>query len=222
MGHWQVQDVMTTEVVAVREDTTYRDIVDLLTDTGVSALPVLDPHRHVVGVVSEADLLPRVEFGGENAAAIATLMQRRFRADSAAKATGDVARDLMTTPAITIQPQASLVQAVRVMELHHVKRLPVVNPDKTLVGIVSRRDVLRVHLRTDEEIRTSVLDQLHTWFCVAPPEVDAEVHRGIVSLSGELEGRGQVRLAIHLIRHIDGVIDVVDKLGYRIDDIRSD
>jgi osmotically-inducible protein OsmY len=79
---------------------------------------------------------------------------------------------------------------------------------------------LRVHLRTDDEIRASVLDQLYTWFRTAPPAVDVEVRRGVVFLSGELDRSRQVPLAIHLTRHVDGVIDVVDKLSYRIDDTR--
>jgi CBS domain-containing protein len=220
MGRWRVEDVMTTEVVTVREDTAYRDIVEVLASTGTSAVPVLDSDRHVVGIVSEADLLPRIEYAGEDAAVIAPLLQRRHRGESAALATGEIARELMTSPAVTIEPQASLVEAVRVMEQHHVKRLPVVNPDNSLVGIVSRRDLLRVHLRTDDEIRASVLDQLYTWFRTAPPAVDVEVRRGVVFLSGELDRSRQVPLAIHLTRHVDGVIDVVDKLSYRIDDTR--
>lgn len=220
MGRWRVRDVMTTDVVAVREDTTYRDIVELLAGTGTSALPVLDPHDHVVGVVSEADLLPRVQYAGEDAAAVATLLQRRHRDATAAKATADTARDLMTAPAVTIEPQASLAEAVRTMERHHVRRLPVVDPDHALVGIVSRRDLLRVHLRTDDEIRASVLDELHTWFRTGPPEVEVEVHRGVVTLSGGLDRRRQVPVAVQVTRHIDGVIEVLDKLSYRVDDTR--
>jgi CBS domain-containing protein len=137
-----VRDVMTTTVVAVRERASYKEIVDDLVAYGVSAMPVLDAGNWVVGVVSEADLLPKAELAGDHLQA--RLFERRRR--RTARKNGDTARELMTSPAITIGPDASIAEAARLMEAERVKRLPVVNAQGRLVGIVARRDLLRTYL----------------------------------------------------------------------------
>src|SRR5215475_4130458 len=135
-----VSDVMTRRVVAVREDACYKDIVGALRHHRVSACPVIDGCGQVIGLVSEADLLykqtdPELPVG---------LIRLNWRLHEHTKATGLTAADLMTTPAIAIEPQASLRVAARVMQDQQVKRLPVVAPDGRLVGIITRSDVLSV------------------------------------------------------------------------------
>jgi CBS domain-containing protein len=217
MGRTRVSDVMTADVAAVPLDAGYRDIVDLLERRGIGAAPVVDRGRRVVGVVSEADLLAKVEFTAPLAGEATLLRPRRRQAPG--KALADRAADLMTTPAVTVGAAESLSAAARTMAQGDVKMLPVVDDDGLLVGVVSARDLLRVHQRPDAELRAEVVDDvLWQWFQVRPPRVDALVCGGVVTLRGELDQRRQADLAVRLTRGVDGVVDVVDELTYRADD----
>ena len=142
----RVRAVMTTTVVAVHADATYDEIADALDHHGVSAVPVVDARIAVIGVVSEADLLPKVEFSDDDHHPM--LPEDGRRGVTRVKTSGRTAADLMTEPPITIAPDASLVDAARLMDAHRVKRLPVVTGEGLLVGIVSRCDLLRGHRRS--------------------------------------------------------------------------
>ncbi|RZU75066.1 BON domain-containing protein [Micromonospora kangleipakensis] len=217
MRTWQVQDVMTADVATVREDTAYREIVDVLTGRHVTAVPVVDGARRVLGVVSEADLLHKVELQGQP-------HERRFfvsrhHRQARVKAGATLAADLMTSPPVTVAPDASLVEAARIMGERKVKRLPVVDDLDRLVGIVTRGDLLKVHLRPDADIRRDVVDEvLHRVLGVPDGVVDVTVHDGVVTLTGQLDRWSTVHLALLLAGHVSGVVEVVDALGYAIDD----
>ncbi len=137
---------MTTDVAAVRETAGYKDILAVMRQRHVSAVPVLDPAGHLVGVVSEADLLLK-EIGAGTLAG--HLISTGRRAEQS-KASGVTAAELMSTPVVTIGPEESVAAAARRMHDHRVKRLPVVAEGGVLVGIVSRVDVLSVFSRPDE------------------------------------------------------------------------
>jgi len=124
----------------------------MLRSRHISAFPVLDEAGRVIGVVSEGDLLVKEAVQADGTSLIASL--RHIREEE--KATGVTAGDLMTAPAITISPDASVEQAARLMYDRRVKRLPVVNASKRLLGIISRVDVLAVYSRPDQEIRNEV------------------------------------------------------------------
>jgi CBS-domain-containing membrane protein len=141
-----VQDVMTTDVVTVGRHTAFKDIAGLFDQHRISAVPVVDAQRHVLGVVSEADLLARQTEPGHRMPI--TPNQRRRHT----KAAGCRAHELMTAPAVTVGADADVVTAARLLQRHGVKRLPVLDAAGVLVGIVSRRDLLRVFLRTDHDI----------------------------------------------------------------------
>ncbi|GGW77385.1 hypothetical protein GCM10010503_64110 [Streptomyces lucensis JCM 4490] len=156
----RVRDVMTRAVVAVGRDALFKDMVERMTQWKVSALPVLTGDGRVIGVVSEADLLPKEEFRDSDPD---RLTQLRRLADLA-RAGAVNAEELMSTPAVTVHADATLAEASRIMALRHVKRLPVVNAEGLLEGVVSRSDLLKVFLRSDDEladeIRRDVLDVL--------------------------------------------------------------
>jgi CBS domain-containing protein len=212
-----VRDVMTRRVVAVRGHAGYKEMVDALTGYGVSALPVVDEETRVVGLVSEADLLPKVEFAGDDPRA--GLLARRARRTARAKAGGDTAADLMTAPAVTVDPDTTVVAAARLMESEAVKRLPVVDGDGRLVGIVARSDLLRVFLRGDGDIRAEVeADVLGRTLAIEPSDVDVEVRAGVVRLRGRVDRSSTARIAVRLTRAVTGVVDVLDGLGYGYDD----
>ncbi|MEU9477539.1 CBS domain-containing protein [Streptomyces sp. NPDC048191] len=200
-----VHDVMTSPVVALRGGAAFKDIVRVMREWHVSALPVLDDAGRVVGVVSEADLLPAREYGdaGIGRPGPARHPQETGTADAATAAA------LMTAPAVTVAPDATLAQAARLMARSGVKRLPVVGRDGTLRGVVSRSDLLRVFLREDEdiaeEIRREVVVRL---FGTRTTTVRVEVRDGVVTLTGRVRETALIPLAARLARAVAGVVDV--------------
>jgi CBS-domain-containing membrane protein len=208
---------MTRDVVTVDEHTPFKEITQLLADCHISAMPVLDPDARVVGVVSEADLLRKEEF--PQGPPGARLFEGRRRRATRAKATGDTAVELMTAPAITVGPDASVAEAARRLHRHHIKRLPVLDPAGPLVGIVSRADLLKVFLRSDDQIARDVRhDVLQRALWVDPDTIDVEVRDGVVTLTGRLERRSLVPITVSLVYGVDGVVEVVDRLGFEVDD----
>ena len=172
-----VQDVMTREVVAVRGPTPFKELVRLLNEHRVTAVPVLDDAgRLVVGVVSESDLaLKEVAPLRRPTPAFETAQHRGERA----KAGSLTAAELMTAPAVTVGPEELVATAARRMDDRRVKRLPVVDHSGALVGIVTRTDLLKVFLRSDDELRFDVLDHVSGDLLRLPPgTVEVEVGDG--------------------------------------------
>src|SRR5947207_11121421 len=167
MKRWYVGDVMTRDVVSVGTTTGYKEIADLMVRHSISAVPVVDAQRHVLGVVSEADLLAKLEYADR--VPRHPLAARRIRADRQ-KAAGDTAGELMTTPAVTVGPTETVTRAARLMDAARVKRLPVVDADGRLVGIVSRRDLVRLYTRPDPQVRTSVTEGVLRLLWIDPTE----------------------------------------------------
>jgi CBS-domain-containing membrane protein len=217
MRTWHVADVMTTDVAAVGKNTTYRAIVGLLAGRHVSAVPVVDRFRRVVGIVSETDLLPKVELAGEPHER--QLFEGGRRRITRMKAGGAVAGELMTAPAVTTHPQVSVVAAAKLMDREQVNHLPVVDERGRLAGIVARSDLLKVHLRSDADIRRDVVDGvLRRVLAVPAGAVQVEVRDGVVTLSGQLERRRAVDVAALLAGQVSGVVDVINLLGCDRDD----
>lgn len=212
-----VRDVMSAPVVSVGTSTPYKEIIDRLAEHGISSVPVLDPGGTVVGIVSEADLLHKLALGGEEPQR--RLFERRRRAVARAKAEGDLAEDLMTAPVVTVAAAATVVEAARLMEDEQLKRLPVVDAEGGLVGIVSRRDLLRTYRRSDEAIRHDVVhDIIEGMLFVRPPAMDATVDNGVVTLTGGTGRRSSAQIAERLVRGVPGVVDVVNELSFEYDD----
>jgi CBS domain-containing protein len=208
---------MTQDVVTVGEETPFKELVEVMADTKISALPVVDADGRVVGVVSEADLMLKEEF--PEGPPEGQLFEGRRRRQARAKAAGTTAVEVMTSPAIIVGPDASIAEAARLLHRHRIKRLPVVDPAGPLLGIVSRADLLKVFVRADAEIAAEVRQQvLRRTVCIDPDTVAVEVRDGVVTLSGELERSSLTRVVVSLVRGLDGVVDVVDRLTYELDD----
>jgi len=212
----RVRDVMTTSVVTVDRITPFKEIDRLLTEHRISGMPVLMMGRHVAGVVSEADLLA-VEDKAARQARINAETGRHWPAHKQ-EYTGLTAGTLMTSPAVTIHPDATIPGAARMMTTHHYRRLPVVDPDGKLIGIVTRRDLLSVFLRPDADILADARQIVDEIPFADPASVIVMVRNGVVTLSGQVEpaeGRlsDVVPLAIRLIWDVDGVVDVVNRIG---------
>ncbi|MET8765639.1 CBS domain-containing protein [Streptomyces sp. NPDC004658] len=200
-----VNDVMTRRVVALRARAAFKDIVRTMQEWRVSALPVLDDSGRVVGIVSEADLLPKEEYG-EGGSGHHGLV--RHVAD-VVKGDAVTAGELMTAPAVTVAPDAPLAHAARVMAHTRVKRLPVVGHDGTLRGIVSRSDLLKVFLRDDADIAEEVRCEVVAPLLGAHAEtVRIQVRDGVVTLTGRVRETAVIPLAARLARAVPGVVNV--------------
>jgi CBS domain-containing protein len=214
MKRWTVADVMSRDVITVAPEAGFHEVADLLVTHGVSAVPVVDGGGVVVGVVSEADLLGKLEYADR--VPHHALALRRMRSRRAA-APGDTAAQLMSSPAVTIHPDASVSVAARLIDAARVKRLPVLDDAGRLVGIVSRRDLVRLYARADaeltEEIRTNLLD-----LGIDQTETIMRVSRGVVTLRGRFERRSTAVIAVDLVSATPGVLDVIDELTFIEDD----
>jgi len=209
---WNVAAVMTTDVVTVGPGTIYKEVAERLRSRGVSAVPVVNADRRVIGVVSEADLLLKEERPRSSAPLVDPHCD-------AAKAAARNAAALMTSPAVTIRPEATLTRAARLMHREHVRRLPVVDMEDRLIGIVSRSDLLRVFLRGDEsiaaEVREEVLEQM---LALDPVAVSVTVDDGVVRLSGQVPTSSLAAMTTRLVEAVEGVVAVESRLGWKVDD----
>ncbi|WP_416959491.1 CBS domain-containing protein [Streptomyces sp. Agncl-13] len=224
MKHNKVGSVMTAEVVRATYGTPFKEVARLLGAHRISGLPVVDEDDQVIGVVSETDLMAH-----QAEAPDPYEPRKRFRfADltrggrqRAAKSTARTAGRLMTAPPVTVHADDTIVEAARTMAQHRVGRLPVLDEENRLVGIVTRRDVLQVFLRPDAEIRDEVVAEvLVRALWLAPSSVDVSVVEGVVTLAGHMERKSETEIAVSMVRQIDGVVAVVDQLSYRTDDSR--
>lgn len=205
-GRWRVRDVMTAEVIAVDRHAPSTRIARLLSDHHINALPVVTGEHRVAGVVSEADLLrtqhrPVARTRGR-------FLARRPRATRA----DYTAAQLMTTPAVTIHPDAPLGAAARRMTADNLTLLPVVDDRGELIGVVSRRDLLTVFLRPDDDLVAEVRQVLADVALIDTDTVTVTAHEGAVALTGQVERQEQIPLAVHLAGEVDGVLAVTDKL----------
>ena len=206
--HAYVRDVMTTSVVAVRPDTPNPELAATFRRHRVSGLPVLDCEDKVIGVVSETDLLALAASGDPG--------PRGRRSRRTNRPTGQAtAGDLMTHPAVTISPDDLVQTAARLMRARGLQRLPVVDGNGRLAGIVTRSDVLSVFRRSDEEIRREVTeDVIADGFFTDPARFPVTVLNGIVTLEG---GPGSPVLGASIVSqvaHLEGVVAVRDRFTY--------
>lgn len=214
------ESVMTTPVVTVRRDTPFKEVVATMASKGISAVPVVDEQGRPVGVVSEADALAKQEFHG--AIDPMSWLASRRKKTRWHKASGLTAADLMTTPVVTIGADESVTLAARRLAEKRLRRLFVVDGDGRLAGVLSRRDVLGMFLRGDEEIRTDIEQQvLAKGMWMVPGTVSADVSGGVVTLKGKLEHRTTAEIAARLSQAVPGVVAVRNNLTYEVDDVVS-
>lgn len=200
-----VRDVMTKTVAAIDRGARFKEVVETMEEWKVSALPVLAGEDCVVGVVSEADLLPKEEFRESDPDRLAQLRQ----VDDVGRAEALTAGELMTSPAVTARADATLSQAARTMARESVKRLPVVDGHGALKGIVSRADLLKVFLRTDEDLAEEVRrDIVAALFAAPAKELQVTVVDGVVTLSGRVRDTSLIPVIARLVRSVEGVVDV--------------
>ena len=212
----RVVDLMASDVISVRRETTLRDAARLMVEKGISGLPVTDEDGTLVGVVSEGDFLRKEVDRGDlmGRGLLGVLFDNR---DSLAEA--ENVGEVMAENLFTVSPDATLVEAARTMTTHGVKRLPVVTREGKLVGVISRRDIVAAFTRPDEliedEIREDILARL---LFLDPTLLEIEVKGGIVEISGELPTRTDTRLLEAMVQRTDGVIRADINVTWKVDD----
>lgn len=200
-----VRDVMDVPATSLRDDLPYREIARLLAREQVGAVPVVDAEDRVVGVVSESDLLAKVAFeaSGHRPGRVGRLRERRLHG----KARGETAADLMTSPAITVLPGATVAEAAWLAALSRLKRIPVTDHEGRLVGVVGRDALLQALIRDDAGIQAEVEDRIRA---VCSPgdlkAVEVTVHDGIVELAGRVPSETGARL----VAEVAEIADVVE------------
>jgi CBS domain-containing protein len=212
-----VRDVMTTKVETVEPWAPFTEIVTRLAEHRLSAAPVVDPEGNVLGVVTEADLLLKQEHPDPKLDI--PLIWSRHRRREREKAAASVARELMTTPPVTVLPTITVTEAARRMHTAGVKRLPVVDEAGRLVGIVSRADLLKVFTRTDEAIWREVMDDVIVGdFMMDPSRFFIDVVDGVVVLQGRVERSRLIPFLVRAVHGVEGVVRVEDRLTFDVDD----
>jgi CBS domain-containing protein len=215
-----VRDAMTTHVVTVPAETPLKEVARVLIDAGVSGVPVVDDAGSVVGVVSEADFLIK----GQGASAVRHRRLERLLGESEStrrrqtKVDARTAAEAMSSPAVTITPGRPLQEAAATMTERRVNRLPVVDAGR-LVGIISRADLVRAYLRTDEELEATIRDDilLHVLW-LDPDSFDVEVRNGEARVRGHVERRSTARIVEETLAIVPGIVSVTAEIGWSFDD----
>ncbi|AUA10268.1 CBS domain-containing protein [Streptomyces samsunensis] len=216
MHHRTVGELMTRPVVQAPREMPFKELVGLLTENDVTAVPVVDGSGRPIGLVSEADLL-RKSAGQTDPSGL--LPVPRLEAWERAKAEGARADALMSAPAVCARPEWTVVEAARVMSDRNIRRLPVVDETGRLLGIITRGDLLRVFLRHDDAIRDEIeRDLLRRTLRLAPSAMTVDVRKGEVTLDGSVEARSLIPVIVRLCRSVDGVVSVTEHIAYGTDD----
>jgi CBS domain-containing protein len=209
MAH-SVRDVMTRDLVVVTPSTPFKEIVRLLYDHRISAVPVVDPDGCLLGIVSETDLALKEEHRSSDPA---PRFERASRRRERERAAGTLAAHCMSAPVATVEPTASLAAAARLLRRRGVSQLPVVDRDGRLVGIVTRRDLLAGFLRRDEEIHHEILSAVLDATLNLPFDaVRVRVDEGEVTLTGHAPWPVSAREVVELVASLDGVVAVSSHL----------
>ncbi|MDR3082462.1 MAG: CBS domain-containing protein [Streptomyces sp.] len=222
MKYDKVGSVMTTDVIRAEYGTPFKEVAHLLADHRISGLPVVDEDDKVIGVICETDLMEHrpdvpVPYEPRHHFRFTGLTPRSRR--QATKTRSRTAGQLMTEPPVTVHAEETIAEAARTMARRRVERLPVLDEEDRLVGMVTRRDLLQVFLRPDTEIRAEVIeDVLVRTLRLAPGAIDVFVAEGVVTLTGHLERGSDTEIAVFMTKQIDGVVAVVDHLTHRLDD----
>ena len=211
-----VQEVMTTPVVTATAAMPFRDLAALLYARAIGAVSVVAPTGQLLGVVSRPDLIPKAA-----GLAVATGLCPGFRSRrrERRRALARTARELMTAPALTIAPQATVELAACLMRRQRIGRLPVTSPlTGRLAGIVTRSDLLRIYRRSGEEIRAEIEAEVFPRVRGADPQrLALSVCGGVVSISGRVECRSAVARLVRAALAVEGVVGVDERVGFDVD-----
>jgi len=216
----KVRDLMTTDPLTVSPDTLLKEAARTMVRNKVSGLPVL-VDGVLVGIVTEGDFL-RQEANRDQPYRF-SLLDALFGEGPSDPPSVEAVAEVMTEMVISTTPEVTIGEAARVMANKRVKRLPVVDEDGVLIGIISRADVVNAFTKPDEiiedEIREDIIRRL---LFLDPQEVGVAVDDGVVTLEGEMENRTEAHLLEELARRVEGVVRVESQLAFLVDDQKAE
>ena len=216
----RVRELMTEQVLTIGPEAPLKDVAKILVANGISGVPVCDIEGHVLGVVSEGDILykehdPRE---GHVGSPLGWIVDGTPRYTGYVKAAALTAGKAMSSPAITIAPYESVSEAARIMCERRVNRLPVVKDDR-LVGIVTRADLVRAFIRDDDEIEREIReDVFQRTMWIDGGRVEVSVKRGHAALTGVLRTRSDADLLVRLVGRVPGVVAIESTVTWDVDD----
>jgi CBS domain-containing protein len=217
----KVDELMTKDAISVAPEAPLKEVGMLLAEHHISGLPVVDADGRVLGVVSEADILVKEQGPESRHGGLFAWLLEGGRADQG-KLAARTAGEAMTAPAVTVLARKHVADAARLMTEHGIKRLPVVDAQGKLVGIVTRTDLVRAFARSDEEIEREIRDDVAgRMLWIEANELEIEVERGEVTLAGALERQSDAELLPHFAARVPGVVSVRSELTWRWDDKRG-
>lgn len=220
LTHMNVRDVMTTQVISVRAETPLKEVARILAEHGISGVPVVDDAQQVLGIVSEADFLMKEQPSERRSPSlVAWLFDRAAAQRVEEKLHATTAGQIMSRPPVTIGAGRPLREAAVAMMRNKINRLPVLDDEGRLVGIVTRADLVETFLVPDEELRRRVQqDVLHDTMWMAPDEIEVGVAEGIVTLAGTVDRRSTATIVERLVGQVEGVVGVASRLAWELDD----
>jgi len=211
----RVQDLMTKDVLTVRSGTELKDAATLLAAHRISGLPVVDGEGHVLGVVSEGDILYK-ESGVQDRPGLLDRLLSVPPTGIDLKLAARTVGEAMTAPALTIGPRRPVTEAATRMIEEGVNRLPVIDDEERLIGIITRADLVQAFVRSDTEIEQEIVDDVfRRTLWLEPDTIHVEVVRGEVRLTGEVETRTDAELIPTFVQRVPGVVGVLSKLSWR-------
>ena len=220
MNELRVNDVMTNLVVTLKPEDKIPEAAKRLLSNRISGAPVVEDGR-LVGIVSEADLVkafaPPARRGSPFVAPY-PMMFLLLRGSPRREVHNTSVADVMTTDVVSIGPDESIWEAASLIDRHGVRRLPVVDADGYVVGVVARSDLVRCMARSDEEVTASVRRAIATLGEENFVSLEIEAEKGSVSVAGIADRKSTKDLAIHIAAHVPGVLEVSDELDWHWDD----
>ena len=213
----RVSDLMTIDVECVDTATSLKDVAGLLAARGISGVPVVGPEGRIVGVVSEADIVALERGSGAPRRGLLAWLAGGHPEDF--RLSARTAGEAMSAPAITVGPGSDVSYAARRMTDAGVKRLPVVDGEGRLVGILTRSDLVRAFARPDAELANEIRSLLRAKLWLAEPElVRIDVRDGEVSLSGQVDRHSDAELLRLFVERVPGVVSVETTVAWAWDD----
>ncbi len=216
----KVRDLMTTDPLTVSADTLLKEAARTMVRNKVSGLPVIGDGA-LIGIVTEGDFL-RQEANRDQPYRF-SLLDALFGEGTVDPPAVETVAEVMTENVITIRPEATIGEAARVMANKRVKRLPVIDEDGALIGIISRADVVNAFTKPDEIIEDEVREDIvRRLLFLDPEDVGVSVVDGVVTLDGEMENRTEAHLLEELTRRVEGVVRVDSQLTFLVDDQKAE